>query len=306
MRPPQHRLHHLRSFRQQDVCRTSVAIKLSKVTNSSPLSIFSDPQLAHCQITTAAWHFAVTTTVLFVATLPPFNLFQRVRLPTLEVLPIACFFVGFLVLGNLSLALNSVAFYQLAKMMTMPTVVALNFLLWKKFISIDILLTILISTVGVTISGFQSASTNMLGLIVAVAAFVVTALYQIWIGKKINDLNVSPPQLLLNQAPVAVLLLLCIVPFSDTLPELAAVQPRALWALFGSGFLAAGVNLSQFLIIGRTSALTFNVIGSAKNTIIISLGWWRTGQVLGWTEVVGAALALGGASAYSWLVQKRK
>lgn len=73
---------------------------------------------------------------------------------------------------------------------------------------------------GVAVSNSQLDTTSFVGTAVAVAAFTITALYQIWIGKKITDLNVSPPQLLLNQAPVAVGLLLIIVPFVDTIPNL--------------------------------------------------------------------------------------
>ena len=251
---------------------------------------------------TAAWHFFVTTIVLLVATASPFRCFQRIRLPLKDVLPIACFFVGFLVLGNASLALNSVSFYQLAKMMTMPAVALLSFLLWNKKVTRSVLAAIVVITAGVLLSGYQSVATNGLGVSVAVAAFSVTALYQLWIAKQITELNVQPPQLLLNQAPTAVVLLLCILPSIDTVPNFATVDPRALAALFISGFLAAAINLSQFLIIGRTSALTFNVIGIAKNTIIVGAGWVLHGTILGWQDVVGALCALGGASAYSYFL----
>lgn len=265
-------------------------------------SIFSDPQLGKCQVMTAAWHFFITTVVLLAATMSPLNAFKRRALPLKDVVPIACFFVGFLLLANVSLALNSVPFYQLAKMMTMPAVALLSFLLWNKRVSAPVLTTIVVITAGVILSGYEAATANGLGVIVAVAAFTVTALYQLWIAKKITELNVQPPQLLLNQAPAAVVLLLCILPFVDTIPDFATVDPRALFALFISGFLAAAINLSQFLIIGRTSALTFNVIGIAKNTVIVTAGWIMHGTILGWKDVVGALLALSGASAYSYLL----
>lgn len=143
-----------------------------------------------------------------------------------------------------------------------------------------------------------------MGTIAAVAAFVITAFYQIWIGKKVEDLNVCAPTLLLNQAPIAVVLLLVLLPFTDTVPDFRTVEPKILATFIFSGLVAAGLNLSQFLIIGRTSAITFNVVSNTKSVVIIILGWYSADQLPVLIDVVGVALALGGASAYSWLQRK--
>lgn len=79
---------------------------------------------------------------------------------------------------------------------------------------------------------------------------------QIRIGKKITDLKVDAPQLLLNQAPVSAGLLVS-MPFIDTIPDFTLIAPRVLYTLLGPGILANLLNLAQFLIIGRTSTLTF-------------------------------------------------
>lgn len=74
--------------------------------------IFQDPQLKKMQISFAMWHFTCTTVVLWIASRSPFNLFVPVRLPFLQMIPLCSFFAGFLILGNLSLAYNSIGFYQ--------------------------------------------------------------------------------------------------------------------------------------------------------------------------------------------------
>jgi solute carrier family 35, member E3 len=251
------------------------------------------------------WHFLCTFVVLYVATLPPFNLFPSIRLPTMQMLPISAFFAGFLLLGNFSLAFNSVGFYQLAKVMTTPTVVLLNFVLFGTKISKETLLAIAAVCVGVTLVNAKLALSNMLGTTIAIAAFTITALYQIWIGKKISDLKVTAPQLLLNQAPVSVLLLACVVPFIDTPPAINLIPTNILWTLFGSGILASLLNLSQFMIIGRTSALTSNIVSNLKTIMIVSLSWWMEGRVPGLRDLVGVSLALGGAYAYSHFSVKK-
>ena len=79
---------------------------------------------------------------------------------------------------------------------------------------------------------------------------------KIWMEKKITDLKVYAPQLLLNQAPVAAGLLVS-MPFINTIPDFTLIAPRVLYTLLGPGILANLLNLAQFLIIGRTSTLTF-------------------------------------------------
>lgn len=214
-------------------------------------------------------------------------------------LPICIFFAGFLLLGNLSLALNDVDFYQLAKIMTTPTVVALGYVLFRRTIPSSALLAVVITCFGVALVTAKSFHTNAMGTIVAIAAFTVTALYQVWIGKKIEELNVSPPQLLLNQAPVSVILLLVVAPFVDTVPDFSTVSSSVMLSLFCSGFVASLLNLSQFFIIGRTSTLAFNVVSQVKTILILGISWASTGKHLSLIEVLGVCMALGGAWAYA-------
>ncbi|KIX97763.1 uncharacterized protein Z520_06541 [Fonsecaea multimorphosa CBS 102226] len=266
--------------------------------------VFTDPQFRKFQIGTAAWHFTATTVLLYLSTLQPFHFFKPVRLAVRDILPLSTLFVGFLVLGNLSLALNTVSFYQLAKIMTTPTVVAINFVLFRKVLPTPLLLAILVSCLGVALTNVAMVTSNPTGTLVAVAAFVTTAFYQIWIGKKVAELDIGAPALLLNQAPLSVIMLLCLLPFTDTIPDFRTVDPKILATFLFSGVLAAGLNLSQFLIIGRVSAIAFNVVSNAKNVIIIALGWYTAGQAPSVKDVVGVMLALGGAGAYSWLQRK--
>ncbi|KAK5047195.1 hypothetical protein LTR84_006717 [Exophiala bonariae] len=263
--------------------------------------IFQDPQFRKFQVGTAAWHFIATTALLFLASFKQFDIFAPIRIPLKEILPSSVLFVGFLILGNLSLALNDVSFYQLAKIMTTPTVVGLNFILFRRRISSACLSTILVSCLGVALTNVEMVTSNPFGAIVAIAAFVITAFYQIWIGKKVEELEVSAPQLLFNQAPVSTIMLLLLLPFTDKIPDFRVVEPSILAAFIFSGILAAGLNLSQFLIIGRTSAVTFNVVSNAKNVIIIVLGWYSVDQVPSYMDIMGVVLALSGAAVYSWL-----
>jgi len=256
------------------------------------------------QITFAMWHFACTTLVLWAASRKPFNLFVPIRLPLLQMLPLCCFFAGFLILGNLSLAYNSVGFYQLAKIMTTPCVALLQYLFLGKAVSQLTIGALASVCIGVALTNSNDSSTTSVGASIATAAFIVTAFYQVWIGKKIKDFNVSSPQLLLNQAPISVCLLALLAPFYDTLPDVGKIPRDTIIALFLSGLVAALLNLSQFLIIGRMSALTYNVASNVKTIIILTYGWVSEGRVLTIKDSLGIVLALGGATLYSQLSQR--
>lgn len=182
-------------------------------------STLNDPQLRKSQISIAIWHFAATFLVLLTSTYRKWRLFKPVRLPVLKILPLSGFFACFLVLNNLSLANNPVGFYQLSKILTTPCVVFINFALFRKYISQDKLVAVLVTCVGVGLVSVESVRTNGIGTVIACAAFTTTACYQIWIGKKLGDLEVDAPQLLLNQSATAVWLLIPISFLFDVYPD---------------------------------------------------------------------------------------
>ncbi|MCJ1445075.1 MAG: hypothetical protein MMC23_005580 [Stictis urceolatum] len=268
--------------------------------------VFSDPQLRSCQISVAVWHFTATFLILYLSTYRPLSLFTPIRLPLASMLPLSAFFAGFLLLGNLSLAWNPIGFYQLARVLNTPAVVLLGFLLFRRTTSRATMASIAAVCVGVSFTNSQLAFSNPPGTAVALAAVLVTAMYQLWIGGKIEQLKCSAPQLLLNQAPVSVALMACLVPFVDVMPDFALIPSKALWAVAASGILAAVLNLSQFQVIARTSALTFNIVSNLKTIIIVALAWYQDGRVLSLQDVVGVSLAIGGAYAYSQIRQKKR
>ncbi|KAF2196272.1 TPT-domain-containing protein [Delitschia confertaspora ATCC 74209] len=268
--------------------------------------VFSDAQLHNCQLMVVMWHFTATGLVLYFATKAPLRAFKPVRLNPWDMLPVCAFFAGYVVLGNLSLTFNSIGFYQLSKVMTTPCVVFLNFILFRKTVTRYMLASIVVTCMGVALTIKGDTKTQMLGIIIACMAFSSTALYQIWIGKKIEDFAVSGPQLLLNQAPISVLLLIPFVPFFDSIPDLSLVPTNILFSVFASGTFASLYNLSQFLIIGRTSALTFNIVSHIKSILILTIGWYSEGTRLSTREMCGVALALSGGWVYSHLTLKAR
>jgi solute carrier family 35 protein E3 len=126
--------------------------------------------------------------------------------------------------------------------MTTPCVAALQYLYLSKSITLTTALSLAAVCIGVSLTNTSSSShTTALGVSIAIAAFTVTAFYQVWIGKKIKDFAVSSPQLLLNQAPISVLLLAFLVPWCDTVPDLSRIPRDTVVALGLSGLAAASL-----------------------------------------------------------------
>ena len=50
-------------------------------------------------------------------------------------------------------------------------------------------------------------------------------------------------------------------------------RQHTLWIVLGTCFLALAVNLCSFGLIGRTSAITFQVVGHAKTCLVLTGGY---------------------------------
>ncbi|KAL0051948.1 hypothetical protein WJX82_005190 [Trebouxia sp. C0006] len=108
--------------------------------------------------------------------------------PTLQVLPLAAAYVGYVVLNNLSLRLNTVGFYQISKICIMPTLIAIEIALFGKYPSKKVLAAVVLP-IGLfealpdahTLMGFKYTLTSVtaiavssvLGLLVSLSTFLV-------------------------------------------------------------------------------------------------------------------------------------
>lgn len=230
--------------------------------------IFSVSRLQSLQFSFTAWHVFCTVAILLVASRSPLRLFERTYLSVRQALPLAVAFVAWIYLNNLSLQLNPLGFYQIAKIATTPTVVLLGYMLTGVTVSRTVFGALVAICAGAALTCHGSTRTTALGAAVAVVAFVTTAVYQIWIGKQQADTGYSGVQVLFNQSYLALGMLTVLVPFLESrqLNEASGGGNRGgataplnakVWiAIALSGAMAMVVNLTQFMIIGRTSAMT--------------------------------------------------
>ncbi|GAB4851951.1 UDP-rhamnose/UDP-galactose transporter 2 [Ancistrocladus abbreviatus] len=73
-----------------------------------------------------------------------------------------------------------------------------------------------------------------------------------------------------------------------------------------SCLLAVFCNVSQYLCIGRFSAVSFQVLGHMKTVCVLTLGWLLFDSELTLKNIMGMALAVIGMVIYSWAVELEK
>ena len=230
----------------------------------------------------------------------------------LQVLPLAAAYVGYVVLNNLSLKLNTVGFYQISKICIMPTLIVIEIVMFGKWPSRRVLAAVLLVCLGVALATVtdKGISTNVIGLAVGLAAVLVTAMYQVWAGSKQKELQTSSMQLLHQYTPIAALMLAILVPVMEPV-GLFEVEPErptllgykysavSITAIAISSVLGLLVSLSTFLVIGATSSLTYNIVGHLKTVTILTGGCLIFGDSMTVTKFLGISVAMAGIGWYS-------
>jgi solute carrier family 35 protein E3 len=218
-----------------------------------------------------------------------------------HVLPLCISFCGFVVLTNLSLQYNSVGFYQIAKVGTTPTVVILETLYYGKVYSTKTKLSLLPVCLGVLLTSATDVQFNFIGALYAFLGVLVTSQYQIWVGSKQKELGLDSMQLLFNQAPISAVMLLFLIPFFESPAQIMdyPYDTQSVIAIFVSSLLAFCVNLSIFLVIGKTSAVTYNVVGYLKLALVVLGGFVLFQYPVLLLNVSGNLLTIAGVMLYT-------
>lgn len=171
---------------------------------------------------------------------------------------------------NISLMLNSVGVYQIAKLLNTPFVCAVEYFVLGQSFSNKQLMGMAVVIVGAGLVTAQELTVkNYAGLFVAALAVVATSLQQIGCGILQRRYNVGSATLLSMSSRYQAPCLLVAGPFVDKL-----VTSRWVWNYFTSmgafawivtsSLFAVLVNWSQYMCLGRFSATSFQVLGHSK------------------------------------------
>ncbi|GMH24517.1 hypothetical protein Nepgr_026360 [Nepenthes gracilis] len=247
-------------------------------------------------------HFMATT--MMTASLRWLGYIPKSHLPFSEVLKFVLF-ASFSIVGmNVSLMWNSVGFYQIAKLSMIPVTCLLEVVLDEIRYSRDTKLSIVLVLLGVGVCTVTDVSVNARGFIAALIAVWSSSLQQYYVHHLQQKYSLGSFNLLGHTAPVQAVSLLVVGPFLDywlTDKRVVAYDytSTSLFFIVLSCTIAIGTNLSQFICIGRFSAVTFQVLGHMKTILVLILGFVFFGKDgLSAQVVMGMAIAILGMIFY--------
>ncbi|XP_054799753.1 UDP-xylose transporter 3-like [Prosopis cineraria] len=206
---------------------------------------------------------------------------------------------------NLSLGFNSVGFYQMTKLAIIPCTVLLETLFLGKKFSKSIQLSLTILLVGVGIATVTDLQLNALGSFLSLLAVITTCVAQIMTNTIQKKFKVSSTQLLYQSCPYQAGTLLISGPFLDKLltnNNVFSFNYTTLVVAFIvlSCLISISVNFSTFLVIGKTSPVTYQVLGHLKTCLVLAFGYVLLHDPFSWRNIMGILMALIGMILYSY------
>jgi solute carrier family 35 protein E3 len=172
------------------------------------------------------------------------------------------------------------------------------------------LLALAILLIGVGLFSVSDVEVNFLGTIFALIAIMSTAHNQMMTGELQKEFKLNGPELQLSIMPeqfsIGVICATLLENLGDNSFAMARFTITDIILMLLTCFFAIGVNVSTFQLIGRTSSITYQVVGHAKTVLLLVLGyllfpspWESTRQMV--KAIIGIVLALFGVFMYSWV-----
>ena len=219
------------------------------------------------------------------------------------------------------------------KVLTTPAIVAIQLWFFNVPLHPRLRLALLPICVGVALATVSDVEVNSTGTVFALLGICSTSMYQLWVKTKQQDLGLDSYQLLFLQAPTSAVMVLLISfltePWgfsfdsatasagasTDTGADSATASVGVLTypytfesscAILGTGLLSFCVNLSIFLVIGKTSPVAYNVLGHFKLVCILLSGLLFFGEEASAAKLLGTGLTLAGVLAYTHWQQNLK
>ncbi|KAL2895128.1 UDP-rhamnose/UDP-galactose transporter 2 [Bienertia sinuspersici] len=259
--------------------------------------------------TLTGFHFTVTALVGLVSNATGYSVSKHV--PVWELLWFSIVANMSITGMNLSLMLNSVGFYQISKLSMIPVVCVMEWILHSKHYSKEVKMSVVFVVIGVGICTVTDVKVNAKGFICATVAVLSTSLQQISIGSLQKKYNVGSFELLSKTAPFQALSLIMVGPFIDyylngKILLNYKMSTGALLFILLSCSLAVFCNVSQYLCIGRFSAVSFQVLGHMKTVCVLTLGWLLFDSEMTLKNIMGMAIAVMGMVVYSWAMELEK
>lgn len=272
--------------------------------------LMSNRGYSFCFATTlTGFHFAVTALVGMISNAT--GLSSSKHIPLWELIWFSIVANMSITGMNFSLMLNSVGFYQISKLSMIPVVCVMEWIIHSKHYSREVKMAVVVVVIGVGVCTVTDVKINAKGFICACVAVFSTSLQQISIGSLQKKYSVGSFELLSRTAPIQAASLLVLGPFVDYFLSGNLIldykySSGAIFFILLSCSLAVFCNISQYLCIGRFSAVSFQVLGHMKTVCVLTLGWMLFDSELTMKNIMGMLTAVVGMVIYSWAVELEK
>jgi solute carrier family 35 protein E3 len=203
---------------------------------------------------------------------------------------------------NLSLVHNSIGMYQVLKFSNVLMMCWIEYVWKAKLYSLQVYLSLAALVAGITAATVTDVELRWLGFTYGMLGCLSTAVYQI-LNKSIQqDFDVSPLQILEFEQPFTALFAALFALVTEDVGHLAKLDYTDggfVTLLLVSGFFAFGVNVTCYLIIGKTTPITYAVVGHTKTIFILLFGilWMKDSWT--WKSGSGLLIAFAAIVAYT-------
>jgi solute carrier family 35 protein E3 len=241
------------------------------LVNKQVLSVYR----FQCPTFLTSYHFLLTFTLLQI--MGKWQFFEiDTKFPFGAACQMALFGVVSIVFMNFNLKTNSIGFYQLSKLCTIPCLVLYKLLALRQSTPAKTLFSLAVLLVGLTLFTVNDVAFNFVGTLIALIAVVTTATYQTLTQTSQKTYKISGTQLShrigLPQFVICFAAALVIETRGrgNILTQTYSVN-MVLLALL-TGVLAVFGNVIAFSLIGRAGPVTFQVVGHVKTMLIFIFG----------------------------------
>ncbi|KAJ8437278.1 hypothetical protein Cgig2_010103 [Carnegiea gigantea] len=198
-----------------------------------------------------------------------------------------------------------IALLNMTKLAIIPCTVFLETVFLNKKFSRSVQGSLAVLLVGVGIATVTDLQLNALGSFLSFLAVVTTCIAQIMTNTIQKKFKVSSTQLLYQSSPYQATTLLIFGPFLDKLLTNQNVfafkyTSQVLFFIILSCLISVSVNFSTFLVIGKTSPVTYQVLGHLKTCLVLAFGYVLLRDPFSWRNILGILIALVGMILYSY------
>mmetsp|Transcript_12947 Transcript_12947/g.39912 ORF Transcript_12947/g.39912 Transcript_12947/m.39912 type:complete len:339 (+) Transcript_12947:222-1238(+) len=249
----------------------------------------------HIIFLTAA-HFVATTVGMRLMLL--LGVFEYKRAERRTVMRVALGSLASIGFFNLNLKQNSLGFYQMSKLACIPATLLCAWVLGGERVDLKTTATLVPLVGGLYVAEVHDHTATPLGTAYAAVAVVATVFSQRVTASSQQRLGCDSNQLLYHTAPLIAAGMIVCCPLAEDVADLASLDwtfNLKLDVLLSSG-LALGANVTNYYVLGRTSPLTYQVLGHLKTIVVIWFSVVVFGLETNFEQLAGIAAARAGTN----------